>query len=104
MENQESSREISRSGISLVFFSILTGWILDVLSSWLGLQLGGSELSPFFWIFPPAWMLLFMGLAALTYKWKTPGFTVRAWILLLICFSSMIPGIRNTVLILEAVL
>lgn len=93
--------DISRNGLSLVIFSIMLGWYVDLLSSWIGSMAGGTELSPFFWIFPPAWMMLFIGLAVVVYKWKTPPYAIRAWIMLCIIAVSLVPGVSNTVQILE---
>lgn len=83
---------------------IFVAWILDLLSSAVGLMMGISEVSPFFWLFPAMWMLLYLSLAALIYFFKWAPAIVRGSLLLVIVIISFVPSIRNTMGILLMVI
>lgn len=103
MENQGQTKQISRAGLIFVFICILSGWLLDVFSSFVGARMGGVELLPYFTIFPATWLLLMSALTVFVYKMKAAPFWIRGWIFLFIVFFSFAPSIRNTLLILEVV-
>ena len=112
MENKDCKR-ISRSGLSFVIFCVLTGWILDVLSSWIGLGIRihvpggvivGMELSPFFLVVPGVWMILLVCLAVSVYLFKGAPLFIKQLIFFWIIIFSYLPSVRNTILLLEVVL
>lgn len=110
MENQE--KRISRSGISFVMFIILLGWLLDVLSTFVGMGIrvhvpGGYyylfELSPFFMLFPAGWGVMLLCLAAGIYLFSKIPYWIKGCALLWVIALSLLPSIRNTVIILGLV-
>ena len=112
MENQGKEKRISRSGISFVIFCVLTGFLLDVLSSFVGFGIkktvpGGYlylfEGSPFFLIFPAVWMLLFTALALFVYRLPSVPVWIQQSALFWIIAFSFLPAIRNTALIVGMV-
>jgi hypothetical protein len=115
MENQEKEipvKKISRSGLSFTIFCIVVGWLLDVLSTYVGMGIkkvipGGYfylfESSSIFLLFPAAWMIALISLSFFIYLFPKGGFYIKGWLLLCIIGLSFLPSIRNTALILGVV-
>jgi len=97
-------RNISRAGLAFVIFLIITGWILDVLSTFLGIRLGLSEASPYFMLFPSGWLILMVSLALFVYEFKRAPFWLRNVIFFWIITFSFMPAARNSALILQVIL
>jgi len=97
-------RNISRSELGFVILLIMLGWILDVISTFLGIRLGLSEASPYFMLFPSGWLILMVSLALFVYKFKSAPFWLRGLIMFWMVAFSFIPAARNSALILKVIL
>jgi len=80
------------------------GWILDILSTYVGLTLGLHENSQLFLIFPFMWLIIFVEFSTLIYYFKWAPAIVRKTLLLGIIFGSFVPSLRNLSLILMVIL
>lgn len=95
-----NEKDISVDGLTFVILGIMLGWILDLLSSFIGIRLGLSEASQYFVLFPAGWLLLTVSLAVFVYKFKSAPFWLRVSIMLWLIVFSYVPAFRNSALIL----
>lgn len=107
--------ETNRTGRTMLTFGIiciLAGWILDIMSSYIGFEIrktvpGGYfylfEASPYFLIFPAAWALMLGCLAFGVYFFPKAPMWLKRITLFWEIILSFAPSIRNTILILEVV-
>ncbi len=95
---------MKKSGLLFIYFCVVTGWLLDVLSTYVGLTLGLRESSQLFLLFPFMWMIMFCSLAILIYCFKWAPMIVRKILLLGIIFGSFVPSLRNLSLIFLVIL
>ena len=103
MENQESSR-INRTGISFVVCSIITAWLLDLLSTWIGLRLGLHEANQIFLRFPYLWLFAVLSVVVLIYFFKWAPVWVRKVLLFTIMLGSFSPALLNLYMIIFMVI
>jgi len=90
---------MKKTKLFFVYLCIVTGWLLDVLSTYVGLTLGLHESSQLFLMFPFMWMIIFIGLSTVIYWFKWAPVIVRKILLLGIIFGSFAPSIHNLRLI-----
>jgi len=95
---------MNRSGLLFTCLFILIAWLLDVLSSIVGVSLGLTESSQLFVMFPFMWLIVFVGLSTLIYYFHWAPVTVRKILLTGIVFGSFVPSIWNTYLIFLVIL
>lgn len=92
-----------REALSVSIFLIWIGWILDVLSTYVGLSLGFVESNPLFFLFPSMWMLIRICHAALVIWFKWAPLKVRQFLLVMIILFAFFPSARNVLLMWEVI-
>ena len=93
-----------RDALSVSMFLIWVGWILDLLSTYVGISLGFVESNPMFLLFPFFWMLIWICLAALVIWFKWAPVKVRQFLLVCIILFAFCPSIRNLLLMWEVIM
>ena len=86
-----------KNDLSLIWLFILFAWLLDVLTSMLGIALNIMEGSAFFLVYPSMWLAIFWALSSFVYFFRWAPVKLRKIILLGIVLGSFIPAINNLI-------
>ena len=95
---------MKKTDLLSIYLCVAIGWLLDVLSTYVGLTLGLYESSQLFLLFPFMWMIMFCSLAILIYYFKWAPVIVRKILLIGIIFGSFAPSLHNLRLIFMVIL
>jgi len=96
---------MNKSGISFVLFFVLVAWLLDVLSTWIGISCFGlHETNQIFLQIPYLWLIAVLGVSVFVFFFKWAPVWVRKTLLGAIIFGSFYPATVNLVYILNVIL
>ena len=96
---------MNRSGLSFVLLSVFIAWLLDVLSTWIGIShFGLHEVNPIFSQAPYLWLITVLSVSVLVFFFKWAPVLVRKILLGAIMLGSFHPSVGNLICILGVIL
>ena len=99
MENQADQRKIGSPWLSFVMLAVLGAWILDVLSTWIGLSFFGThEANSIFLSHPYLWLFVVELWILSVHFFKWAPLWIRKIVIGSLMLGSFIPAFMNMVL------
>lgn len=96
---------MNRSGLSFVLLSVFIAWLLDVLSTWIGIShFGLHEANPIFSQAPYLWLIAVLSGSVLVFFFKWAPVWIRKTLLVAIMLGSFFPALMNMFTILKVVM
>ena len=96
---------MNKSGLSFVLFSVFIAWLLDVMSTWIGLSYFGlHEANPIFLQAPYLWLIAVLSVSVLIFFFKWAPVWIRKILLVTIILGSFSPAIHNLIGIWRVIL
>ena len=89
---------MNKSGLSFVLLSVFIAWLLDVLSTWIGIiHFGLYEANPIFSQAPYLWLIAVLSVSVLIFFFKWAPVWVRKTLLGTIMLGSFSPAVINLI-------
>lgn len=96
---------MNKSGLSFVLLSVFIAWLLDVMSTWIGLSYFGlHEANPIFLQAPYLWLIAVFSISIFVFFFKWAPIWSRKTLLVTIILGSFFPALMNTFHILKVVI
>lgn len=96
---------MNKSGLSFVLISVFSAWLLDVMSTWIGLSYFGlHEANPIFLQAPYLWLIAVLSFSVLVFFFKWAPVWCRKTLLVTIMLGSFSPAIHNLIGIWRVIL
>ena len=96
---------MNRSGLSFVLLSVFIAWILDVMSTWIGLSFFGlHEANPLFLQVPYLWLIAVLSVSVFIFFFRWAPVWLRKIVLGVIMIGSFFPAVTNLVGIWRVIL
>jgi hypothetical protein len=105
LENQGQKNRINPDWLAFAMLTVLGAWILDVLSTWIGVGFFGLfELNPLFFQFPWVWLALFEAWILFAAYFERVPLKIRKIMIGSIMLGSFYPGLSNMLTMWRALL
>jgi len=96
---------VNKSGLSFVLFFVFIAWLLDVLSTWIGISCFGlHEANQIFLQIPYLWLITVLSFSVFVFFFKWAPVWFRRILLGTIMLGSFSPAVGNLICVWKVIL